>query len=249
VQTTSPPWRTEPRGNGATTGFPARIAPCQAPHQLEQRSRTVGVELGRGLVQQEQVWLESKRRCEADALQLAAGQLGHTPPRQVAGAHGVESGQRSALDLPRRRARILDAEGHLGQDGTEDDLVLRILEEGGDGAGELGRSGPPGVAAADLDAASETAAVEVRHEAGERADERRLPTARSSSEQNDFTWCYVERDAGERRPIGSAIRERQLSYRCYSHTAPATSTSDARSASLSSDRHRGDGVRVAPPRP
>ena len=168
---------------------------------------------------------------------------------RCAGAHGVESRQRAALDLPRRRARILDAEGHLGQDAAEDDLVLRILEEGGDGAGELGRSGPPRVAAADLDAASETAAVKVRHEAGERPDERRLPAARSSSEQNDLSWSHVERDAGERRPVGSAVRKRQPPYRCYSHTAPATSTSDARSASLSSDRHRGDGVRVAPPRP
>ena len=85
------------------------------------------------------------------------------------GAHLVERRPRTPLDLAGRSARVLDAERHLGEDAVEDDLVLGILEERGDGAGELGRPRAPGVAAADLDAASEAAPVKVRHEAGKSA--------------------------------------------------------------------------------
>ena len=125
----------------------------EAADELEQRHRTVGVELGRGLVQQEQQrGLQRERRREADALQLAARELRDLAVGEVLGADGCESRTRAPLDLGGRRARVLDAERDLGQDAAEHDLVLGILEERRDRSGELGGPRPPGVAAADLDA-------------------------------------------------------------------------------------------------
>ena len=110
-------------------------------------------------------------------MQLAARQLGHSPLRQVRSAHVLERRPRTPLDLAGRSAGVLDAERHLGEDAVEDHLVLGILEERRDRAGELGRPCASRVAAADLDAASEAAPVEVRHEAGKRADQCRLAAA------------------------------------------------------------------------
>ncbi len=54
------------------------------------------------------------------------------------------------------------------------DLILRVLEDRGDVAGERCGRGLARVEPADDDAAREDAAVEVRHEPGERAQQRRL---------------------------------------------------------------------------
>ena len=122
--------------------------------------------------------LERERRGEADALQLAAGELGHRPVGEVGGADRVSASSARGRSPPagcrrsraRRRPRRATRVKH--------DLVLGVLEERRDRPGELGRPRAARVAAGDLDAAREAAAVEMRHEPGERAQQRRLARAR-----------------------------------------------------------------------
>ena len=77
-------------------------------------------------------------------------------------------------DLRRLDARVLQAEGNLVRDAAHHDLILRVLEHRGDGPDELSRMRLAGVEPGDDDPPGEPAAVEVRHETGERAQERRL---------------------------------------------------------------------------
>ena len=94
---------------------------------------------------------------------------------------------------------VLEAEGDLVRDPPEDDLVLRILEERRHGAGELGGAGAARVAAVDLDPALEAAAVEVRDEPGERAQQRRLPGAGGPEQGDDLAGFDPERNVSEGR--------------------------------------------------
>ena len=115
-------------------------------------------------------------------------------------------------DLGRRRAEVLEPERHLVLDPVEDDLVLRVLEERRHRARELGRPLQSRVAAGHLHLAGETPAVEVRDEAGERAQERRLPRAGGPQESDDVARLEleghcVERGLGPVR-IGEADRAR-----------------------------------------
>src|SRR5947209_16129942 len=88
-------------------------------------------------------------------------------------------------DQRRRGADVLQTEGDLGLDPAQDDLVLRILEDRGDGARELGGPQPPGVEPADVDTAREPPTVEVRDEAGERAEEGRLARSRRAKAEHE----------------------------------------------------------------
>ena len=69
----------------------------------------------------------------------------------------------------------------------------------GDASRELGRARSPGVAAFDLDPALEAAAVEVRDETGERAQERRLSRARRAEQGDDLAGLDSKRDVRKRR--------------------------------------------------
>ena len=93
-------------------------------------------------------------------------------------------------------------------DSPEDDLILRILEDRCDGSRELRRTRAARVAAGDLDAAFEAAAVEPRDEPGECAYERRLAGAGGAEEQHDFAALDLERDVAQRRRR-FRIRERE----------------------------------------
>ena len=121
----------------------------------------------------------------------------------MAGADGVERRPRAVLDLGGRRPGVLDAERDLGQHTAEHDLVLRILEERRHRSSELGGPRPPRVVAVDLDRASERPAVKVRHEPGERADERRLAASRAAGQEHDLPGGDLQRDLptvpGDRR--------------------------------------------------
>ncbi len=83
-------------------------------------------------------------------------------------------------------------------DPAEDDLILGILEEGCDLAGEIGGPEPPRVQAGDHDPALEAPAVEVRDEARERAQECRLARARRAEERHDLARLDPKRDVRER---------------------------------------------------
>src|SRR5205814_2255856 len=132
----------------------------------------------------------------------------------------------------------------------EHDLVLRILEDDRRRAGELRGARAPRVEAADDDTSREAAAVEVRDEPRERAEERRLPGARRPEKRDDLAGLERERDAVEGRPLPIRIGEAQLLHARYSHSTPATTRSGATaSATQSRTLQPGRGARVRVPRP
>ncbi len=120
----------------------------------------------------------------------------------------VERVRHALRDLARRRADVLEPERDLRLDAAEHDLVLGILEDGRDGAGELGGARAARVEARDLDAALEPAAVEVRDEPGERTQDRRLAGAGRPEQQQHLARLDRQRHVVEREPA-VGIRERE----------------------------------------
>ena len=176
--------------------------------QPDERVRSLGIELGGRLVEQKQLRLERERGRQADALQLTGRELRDTPLEQMLGPERGEGRAHPRRDLDRRSADVLDAEGDLVLDAAEDDLVLRILEDGGDDAGEVGRPRPARVLSADLDASLEPAAVEMRDEPRQGAHERRLAGAGGAEDGDDLPGIELERDVQQRRlPPGIGERE------------------------------------------
>ena len=97
----------------------------------------------------------------------------------------------------------------LVRDAGEDDLVLGILEDGRDRAGQLGRPCVARVAAADLDPAVEAAAVEMRNEPGERAQQRRLARPGRPEQRDQLALLELERDVAQRRaPVAGYVNDR-----------------------------------------
>ena len=76
--------------------------------------------------------------------------------------------------------------------------------------GQASRAVPPRVESRDLDAAREAAAVEVRDQAGERAEEGRLPGARTPEHQRDLSRDQVRGHVPKRWCRGAGVREGNL---------------------------------------
>ena len=140
--------------------------------ELEEPFGAFGIELRRRFVEQQQLRLQRERRRETDALQLAARELRDGSIGKVRGADGSKRLQRVRNDLERRSADVLETERDFARDPREDDLLLRILEQRRDGSGERRRPSRARIPSVDLDPPLEPPTVEVRHETGERAEER-----------------------------------------------------------------------------
>ena len=162
----------------------------------------IGVELRGRLVEEQQRRLERERRGEADALQLPAGELDRLPAPEVERVDGVEGALDPRPDLRRRDAEVLEPERDLVRRDRHHDLVLRILEDRRHRPGELGRPGAARVEAGDHDPAREAAAVEVRHEAGERAEQGRLARPGGPEQRDDL----ARRERRARRRAAPAAR-------------------------------------------
>ena len=175
---------------------------------VEEERRAFGIELRGRLVEEQQLRLQRERGCEAHTLELAAGELDRLAPPQMERVHREKRSLDARPDLGRRHAEILEPERHLVRRDRHHDLVLRILEDGRNRAGELGWTCAAGVEPGDDDPAGEAATVEVRHEPRERAQQRRLPGARGAKERDDLPNLQLERDAVERRRRGR-VRERE----------------------------------------
>ena len=137
--------------------------------EIEESFGALRIELRGRLVEQEQRGREGEDRGEAHPLELSGGQRLRPALGQPLAAYFGERVVHARPDLARRRADVLEAEGDLVRDRPEDDLVLGILEERRNLAGEVGGPEPPGVPAGDHDPALEAPAVEVRNEPRERA--------------------------------------------------------------------------------
>ena len=173
----------------------------------EERGR-FGIELRGRLVEEQQPRLERKRRSKADPLQLATGELGRLAAPEVERIHRFERPLDPRPDLARRNADVFEPEGDLVRDDGHHDLVLGILEDRRNGAGKLGRPGPPSIEPGDDDPTREAAPVEVRHESGERAQQRRLAGPGGTEESHDLSRLERQRHVPQRRRR-RRVRERQ----------------------------------------
>ena len=137
-----------------------------------------------------------ERGAERDALQLASRErvraTGRAGPRSRARAPSP----RPRARCPPRPARGSPAAGELGPHRRHHDLRLGVLEERARDGGDLRRAALARVEAADDDAAGELAAVEVRDEAGRRAQQRRLAAGGSPRQEHQLAFAQLQR----RRP-------------------------------------------------
>ena len=176
---------------------------------LEKRLGRVRIELGRGLVEQQQLWTKGDRGRQTDTLQLAAGQLGDGTVDQMLRADDGKGLVCAADDLFRARADVLEPEGDFAKHARQHDLLLRILKDARDGPGELGRAHDSRVAAVDLDASFEAPAVKVRDEAGECSEQRRLARPGRSEQRHHLARVELQRDVVQRRSRRLRVGERQ----------------------------------------
>ena len=177
--------------------------------ELEERIRRLRIELRGRLVEQKQPRPKGERGRKANPLQLPSGERRRRAVEEVRRADRLERLPRARRDLARRRPEVLEPERDLRLYAGKDDLLLRILEDRRDGSGELGRPVGPSVETGDRDPAGEAPAVEVRHEARERAEQRRLPRAGRSQADDELAGRELERDAVEGGSAGVGVRERQ----------------------------------------
>src|SRR4051794_15404087 len=170
---------------------------------LEELVGGGGVELRRRLVEQQQPGPQRERRGEADTLQLATRELPHGPLDEMLATDERERLVDALPDLRWLDTEVLEAERDLVADAAHHRLVLRVLEDRRDRPGQLRRMRAARVEAADLDAARKGAAVEVRYQPRERAQQCRL-AGRGCAEQDDaLPLVDPQRDAVEHRRAGA----------------------------------------------
>src|SRR3954454_3713787 len=85
------------RATGALLG--ENRCPAELANEAQKALRGVGVELRCRLVEEQELRAEGKRGGEADALELATGELRRPPVGQVESADGLECRARPRADL------------------------------------------------------------------------------------------------------------------------------------------------------
>ena len=178
-------------------GAPLLVDAAQDAEQLVARDR---VELGRRLVEQQQPRAAGQRGAERDPLELAAGQLVRRAVEQAGDAERERRLLHPARDRRLAPAAVLERERELGAHRAHHDLRLGVLEQRARDRGQLGRAVLARVEAARHEPPDELAAVEVRHEPGRRAQQRRLAGAGAAREDDELARLDPQRDVGERRP-------------------------------------------------
>ncbi len=178
--------------------------------EIEQRLRRFRIELGGRLVEQEEPGTKREGRGDTHPLELAGRELVRLPACQMLGSKRTERLESAAVDLRRRRAEVLEPEGNLVLDPGEDDLVLGILKDARNAPGEVARPRAAGVAAVHLDPPREPAAVKVRHETGERTQQRGLSRAGRAQEADELAGPELERDVRQGRRPGVRVAVRQV---------------------------------------
>ncbi len=93
-----------------------------------------------------------------------------------------------------RLAAVLERQRQLGAHAAHHDLGLGVLEDGPADGGQLARPVVAHVEARDRQLAHDLAAVEVRHQPAERAQQRRLARSRLAGQQREAARRQLERD-------------------------------------------------------
>ena len=235
----------------AVLGEHDRGAPLlvDAPQHAEQLVARHRVELGGRLVEQQQPRPGGQRRAERHALELAARQL----VRRAVEQPGDAERERRLLDPARDRGRapaaVLERERELRAHRPHHDLRLGVLEQRAGDGGQLGRAVVARVEPAGQQPPRELAAVEVRHEPGRGAQQRRLARPRPAREHDELAGLDAQGDVGERRPRGARIRvghavEDELAHRPTPRRSANGSSAHATSAAASASTPPSTGASV-----
>ena len=227
-------------------GAPLLVDAAQDAEQLVAGHR---VELGGRLVEQQQPRPGGQRRAERDALELAAGQLVRRAVEQPGDAERERGLLDPARDRRRAPAAVLERERELGAHRAHHDLRLGVLEQRAGDRGQLGRAVVARVEPAGEQPARELAAVEVRHEPGRGAQQRRLARPRPAGEDDELARLDAQRDVGQRRPRGARIRvgdvvEDELAHRPIPRRSANGSSAHATSATASATTPASTGASV-----
>ena len=190
----------------------------EAPQDAEQLVAGDRVELGGRLVEQQQ--RAGARRAPRRARRAGARRR---TARASSGRAGARSPSASAASsTPRATAAGAQPRFSSGNASSARTVPITTCVSGswnsvpGD-RGQLGRAVLARVEPADQRAPGELAAVEVRHEPGRGAQQRRLARARAAGEHDELARLDAQRDVAQRRPrprpdtVGHAVERRARS--------------------------------------
>ena len=185
----------------------ARIG--QPSQQLEQASRRRRIEVRQWLVHDVEPRLHHEDPGGRDELPLAARQCGGLPVEECPDPGVVEDPAEPCPDLFPRQPEVLRPERELGLDGSPDDLLGRILEDGPDRLGDLAQPLFGRGTAGHADRAGELAGIGMGNETVDRPDQRALATAGRPGDEQDLARRDRQRQVDDRRFARSAVAERQ----------------------------------------
>jgi hypothetical protein len=155
--------------------------PQDASHGIPDLDDTGGVEVRRGLVEQQQPRTHRERAGEREPLLLPARELGGRMRERHGESDGLEGGRHAFPDLPARNPEVLAAECHVVADPCHDGLRLGVLQHQPGPAARRARRDP-----VDGQLAGVLALVVAAEYSRERVQQGRLARARRSEQQHPF---------------------------------------------------------------
>ena len=181
---------------------PVLVEPAQQPDELIARH---GVQLRGGLVEEEQARPVHHGGGDRHPLQLTAREGVRAALEQVRHPEGQGGLLHRSRDGAGRLAPLLQGQLELGPDTAHHHLGLGLLEDRSAHPGELAGPVLAHIEPADPQLSRNFAAVEVRDEAAERPQQRRLARAGGTGEHREGARLELEADVTQRRPGGLGI--------------------------------------------
>ncbi len=165
----------------------------ERPDRRDHLADTLRVEIGRGLVQEQDAWAHRQRAGQGEPLLLAAGErLGGAIQRHVE-PDGVQRRPHARPDLRPRDAEVLAPEGDVVADPGEHDLRIRVLQhQPRPAARRRGRL------AVDEERALGLALVVAAEHTRESVEERRLARSRRAEQQHPLPGFDAEGQVAQR---------------------------------------------------
>src|ERR1035437_841988 len=182
---------------------PARTSQRQTRHQ--NGLRTIRIELRRWLVESHKLGPQSKHRSQLDQLPLTAGERRQPPPPQMLDREFGQDLVHPVVHFGAWHCRVLEAEGDLAFHHAVHGLRLDVLENQADPLGQSRDRRSQRIEAGNCRRAGDAAAVELRNQPIEEAQQRGLAaTGAAHNERQAGPDLEIDRPKGRR--FGTRIR-------------------------------------------
>ena len=177
---------------------------AQVVHRPENIFGGLRVELRRRLIEEDDARVHRENRSDGDPLQLAAGERAHGAVPEVDDTERIEHLFEPPADQARVGAEVLEAEDDLVLDRRRYHLCFGLLKDEAGDRGQFARLTGARVDAGYSHAAFKRAAVKVRNESIEAAQEGRLAPAGRPREQEHLSLVDSEIEVPDhgRRLVG-----------------------------------------------